>query len=478
MATYVVQPEVRTILEPAVGEGAFLRAMDDVASAKGLKPQIVGYELFPEVLNQARENGISSSLLSTVKIHDFMSEAQVSNFDAIIANPPYIRHHRLGAEQKLALQTLAKELTGLQIDGRAGLHIYFLVKALSQLNPGGRLAFIMPADTVEGVFAPSLWKWIAANYAIDAVVTFQPGATPFPNVDTNALVFLIRRAATSRELMWVECRKAESEALQDWLDGSMCEVDNEYLLAIRRALPEALATGFSRPPMESDDGSHIRLGELCAVMRGIASGANEYFLFTKARISLSGIPDRYFVRTIARTRDVPGPLVDEQLLDHLDLKGRPTFLLSLQDTPQDSLPKSVQDYIRHGEQIGLSDQVLLSTRRPWYKMESRRTPPLLFAYLGRRNTRFILNEASVVPLTGFLCVYPKHVSSLEETLRLFRALQDPRALTNLRLVGKSYGDGALKVEPRALERLQIPYEVADEYGLIPRRQPVNLGLGI
>jgi len=29
------------------------------------------------------------------------------------------------------------------LDGRAGLHIYFLVRALTLLEPGGRLAFIM-----------------------------------------------------------------------------------------------------------------------------------------------------------------------------------------------------------------------------------------------------------------------------------------------------------------------------------------------
>jgi hypothetical protein len=51
------------------------------------------------------------------------------------------------------------------------LHVYFLLRALERLAHGGRLAFIMPADTCEGVFAPQLWSWIARHYRLDAVVT-------------------------------------------------------------------------------------------------------------------------------------------------------------------------------------------------------------------------------------------------------------------------------------------------------------------
>ncbi len=64
-------------------------------------------------------------------------------------------------------------------------YVYFLLRALQMLTEGGRLAFIMPADTCEGIFSTALWKWITANYYLEAVITFDPDATPFPKVDTN-----------------------------------------------------------------------------------------------------------------------------------------------------------------------------------------------------------------------------------------------------------------------------------------------------
>jgi hypothetical protein len=99
-------------------------------------------------------------------------------------------------------------------------------------------------------------------------------------------------------------------------------------------------------------------------------------------------------------------------------------------------------------------------------MEQRTPPPILFAYLGRRDCRFILNKAGVVPLTGFLCLYPWDTSQ-EAMKRLWCALNHPDTIRNLALVGKSYGGGALKVEPRQLDCLEIPMSVLKEVGLEP-----------
>jgi hypothetical protein len=44
---------------------------------------------------------------------------------------------------------------------------------------------------------------------------------------------------------------------------------------------------------------------------------------------------------------------------------------------------------------------------------------------------------------------------------LWQALNHPDTLANLAFVGKSYGGGALKVEPRQLDALEIPQHVLD-----------------
>ncbi len=164
------------------------------------------------------------------------------------------------------------------MDGRAGLHIYFLIQALSLLQEGGRLAFIMPADVCEGTFATKLWRWIASNYRLDAIVTFAPEATPFPDVDTNPMIFLIQRAAPKEKFLWAICHEPSTQALRMWIHSGLGVISNDALSVTERDLGEGLATGLSRPPTVKQVTKYV-LGDLAEVVRGIATGANEFFFF-------------------------------------------------------------------------------------------------------------------------------------------------------------------------------------------------------
>lgn len=152
---------------------------------------------------------------------------------------------------------------------------------------------------------------------------------------------------------------------------------------------------------------------------------------------------------------MPGDEITRELIVSIEALGRPTNLLALDGKPIEGFPKSVRAYLRQGEGLGLPDRPLISQRRPWYKMESRIAPPFLFAYLGRRHSRFIRNHARVVPLTCFLCIYP-HRNDRKFIDGLWSVISHPETVANLPLIGKSYGSGAVKVEPRALEKLSLP----------------------
>ena len=175
------------------------------------------------------------------------------------------------------------------------------------------------------------------------------------------------------------------------------------------------------------------------------------------------LPNR-IIPAIGRTRDVCSEEIGWETIEALNAKGRPTWLFSPDGRPLDYFPAAVREYLKHGEALGLDQKTLISTRHPWYKMEVRSAPPFLFAYLGRRNARFIRNIAGVVPLTGFLCVYP-HRNDPDFVDRLWAVLRHPETVANLSLVGKSYGGGAIKVEPRALERLPLPASIVLQSGL-------------
>lgn len=462
MVAYVAD-NTDLVFDPATGRGAFYEAL---LKLNKKNTSFFGTDIDPEVLS----DGIYNKEKCFVEKRDFIKDPPKRKFKAIVANPPYIRHHRIDEETKLLLKQLSTSITGDTIDGRAGYHIYFLIQALNLVEKDGKLAFIMPSDTCEGKFAKNLWKWISENFCIEGVITFDERATPFPNVDTNAIVFLIKNSEPQKTLQWVKAKEAYSSDLLYFVLSNFKKNQFDTLEIISRQLKEGIATGFSRPE-QNHNGFKFHLYDFANVMRGIATGSNEFFFLTAQQVKDIGIPKEFLKRAVGRTKDATESVLTMKDVETLEKENRPTFLLSING--QENYPKAVEDYLKIGVEMGLPSRSLIKQRKPWYKMEKRQIPPLLFAYLGRRNTRFIKNEAGVLPLTGFLCVYSIY-DDKEYINNLWQALNHPDTLENLKLVGKSYGSGAIKVEPGNLKKLPIPEHIVAQFNL---KRPYKTSVG-
>jgi hypothetical protein len=458
MVTYVSK-ETDLVFDPASGEGAFYEALKTVAPTI----KFYGTDIDPTVLASKTYSNNGCVL----EVRDFIKNTPNRKFKAIVANPPYIRHHRIDAETKRYLKQLSFLKTGFVIDGRAGLHIYFLIQALELLENNGRLAFIMPADTCEGKSAKQLWQWITSKYCVDCVATFDSQATPFPNVDTNALVFFIRKNIQTEKLVWCKIKKAYIQDFAHFVEHDFMINNTPNIEVQLRDVTEAVETGFSRPQQVGEK-SIYTLSDFAQILRGIATGANEFFFLTKKQINELNLDSQYFKRAIGRTKDINKDIITDNDLEELEQKARPTYLLSI-STEKELNDPDLLEYLEKGQRIELPDRPLIQQRRPWYKMEKREIPPLLFAYLGRREIRFILNEADVVPLTAFLCVYPNSKDK-ESIINLWKALNHPDTLKNLQSIGKSYGTEAIKVEPNSLRNLPIPFHIVERFNLCEKHQ--------
>lgn len=467
MVAYALAGGARALFDPAVGPGTFFVA----ARARGFRGPFGGCELHAEALEESRLHGLSSDDIAGITRGDFLS-TPFHKVPAIISNPPYIRHHRIPLAAKVRFQKRVRNELGLTIDGRAGLHVYFFIRCLQMLEDKGRLAFIVSADICEGVFARKLWTWVTDHFCLDGVVTFSPDAAPFPGVDTNALIFLLRKDKPNKEFVWARAQRADADALENLLLNLDAAASGDSIEVCRRDVAEGIHTGLSRPRHKPKEDVAL-LRDVAHVMRGIATGANEFFVMTSAQAKERGLDHSFFVRCIGRTRDCPDDRITEVRLAELEQAGRPTWLLDLPDVPKTDMPKPVRNYLRIGEEQGWPARALIRSRRTWYRMEQREAPPLLFAYLGRRSSRFILNEAGIVPLTGFLCVYPRPGV---EARALWSALNESAVIEGLSRVGKSYGDGAIKVEPRSLEQLSIPRSILHKHGIVVRGAPTQLQL--
>jgi len=137
MVAYVMNAGADHIFDPAVGAGAFFAAAKRVAARLGRTVKLLGTEIDATALTESRCAGLNEEDLAGVQMRDFVLDGPQRRFSAIVANPPYIRHHRLDAATKERLQVIARSVIGRRLDGRTGYHVFFFLKALDRLERGG-----------------------------------------------------------------------------------------------------------------------------------------------------------------------------------------------------------------------------------------------------------------------------------------------------------------------------------------------------
>jgi hypothetical protein len=195
----------------------------------------------------------------------------------------------------------------------------------------------------------------------------------------------------------------------------------------------------------------VPLDSLATFRRGIATGANGFFLLSKDTLAEIGISiDRCF-RCIGRASDVAGLIYRAADFETAVTDGGKLYLLNLSDP----LTEAERRYVNLGDEQGLTSRFLLANRRPWYSMEQRSVAPIWAAVFGRGDLKFVFNEAGVRSLTNFHCIYPK-VSDINLQMALTLCLNTNSVRESSKLHGRVYGGGLNKFEPNDLKSIQVP----------------------
>jgi len=142
-----------------------------------------------------------------------------SAFDAVIANPPYVRWENIPKDWQERIQTLF----GREPSGRADLYIAFLHLGLELVKPGGFLLYVLPHAFLIADSASPLRSSISAScwirYLVDlSEVDVFDEATSYP-----ILLIAERKAsvnASEPPAVVVRCSAFAGQALQEALSGT------------------------------------------------------------------------------------------------------------------------------------------------------------------------------------------------------------------------------------------------------------------
>lgn len=474
MVQWSARNEKCLFFDPALGSGIFMLSALSTLKKYGIDAEnainnLYGIDISPICVlmsttnillrvKRAKPNFLIGDFLKLTKLNMPFNVA----FDSIVCNPPYSRHHELDPEYKRNVAIKIEEMTGIKLSKLCSSFVYFFINAAQFLKPEGRMAFIIPYEAFEAFYSASLKKFIIEKLALKALILFDENGFAFPGVETAASVILVEGAEGDRsDVKFIKVTKwpgvqrllevVENKNLKGAFEWGHVNIVHYSRVGVNEKW--TIYANSEAPVIHSS--LVVPLRELALVMRGIATGANEFFTLTDDEVRKWEIEHEFLKPVISRTRDVQKYILTREDLENLGKMGKKRWLFYCNLNQEALENTNAFEYIKYGERVGYPERSLIKLRKRWYELERREAPKIIFTYLTRGNARFIYNAADALALNVFLLIYPIN-EILNDPIKLkalLAYLNSDIVKTQLRRVGRTYGGKTLKLEPRELDNL-------------------------
>ena len=432
MASWVLSNAHRgaDILDPAFGLGVFCCSLLKIN--KDIK--VTGYDVDEKVLNAAQAN--FSSLKKSVSIYkqDYLTSSWDDKYDGIICNPPYLKFHDY--DNTYYVSDVNTHL-GTRLNGFTNIYTLFLLKSLSQLNKGGRLAYIIPSEFLNSDYGVEVKRALINTNTLKHVIIVDFTECAFDDALTTASILLCENNGRNDNIRF--------SIIKEVSDLNSCL--NDYNSFIPSDLDVNVKwKQYYEPTSASKFQNLVPFSTFARVSRGIATGANDYFTFSQSKLDDFNISDRYVLPCICHSQDVRTQIFTSEDFLLLANSNKSVYLFNGCAGEMDS---SVNKYIELGKQQKIDKRYLTASRSPWYAIEKRPPSPIWVSVFNRSGLRFVRNEANVHNLTTFHCVY--NIGSIETDV-LFAYLLTSVAKRIFLDNSRQYGNGLIKFEPNDLNK--------------------------
>lgn len=434
--------------DPAIGNGIFFSSLHQIIKNRKLGSAL-GIEIDP-IRGEATHRRWAHKGLE-ILINDYLHLDKLPHRSLIVANPPYVRYQYIEQEygKKLRHQILLQ--TGFHLSGQAGLYAYFLLLSHNWMQPGAIAAWLLPSEFMETNFGSTIRRYLTEKVQLIRIHQYNSEEIQFENalVSSSVVVFQNKQPELNHIVSLSKNGSLLSPKYTEKIDNDKLNKKTKWTIPSIEPLSLSLTT---------------RLGDLFVVRRGIATGANSFFIMERTQAVARGIPEEVLRPILPKARALDFDIIESEI----DGYPKTDLQLCLLDCnlPIEEIkikyPKLFK-YLKTAPESVLSS-TLVRSHRPWYRQEQRDPPPFLCTYMGRSKhredpLRFIWNKSSAIATNTYLLLYPNEILSklLTDKPHLTRDLFDVlKNIHSLDLIknGRMYGGGLHKIEPKEL--LNVP----------------------
>jgi adenine-specific DNA-methyltransferase len=446
---WAIRDETDKVLEPSCGEAAFLLAASErLASLAGLiRPYpIQGIELHESSARHAEGFIRNAGYDVQVQVSDFFDVEPRPIYDAVIGNPPYVRYQDFTGESRARGRAAALR-AGVPLTGLASSWAAFTVHSALFLKPGGRLGLVLPAELLTVNYAAEVRRFLMRRFATVRLVLFTERV--FPGV-LEEVVLLLADGYGGGPTDYCELYQArnvddlDSAVGRSWKPESPDDKWTPSLLTSDAiAAYEMLAGGAHFTTLETWGDTTL----------GMVTGNNRYFTMSPADVANHGIPKRELLRlSPPGSHHLRGLTLTEAAWRDLGRIGKATYLFRPPGEPSDP----AWSYITAGEAAGVKKAYKCRVRTPWWRVPLVPRADLLLTYMNADAPRLCTNQGRVYNLNSVHGVYLRDGMTETGMDLLPLATLNSMTLLGAETVGRAYGGGMLKLEPKEADRLPVP----------------------
>lgn len=433
-----IRSEDDRFLDPSCGDGRFL--------AKHRNS--VGIEQDPIATHEA----IQRAPWALVHEGDFFTWAAetTERFDVVGGNPPFIRYQTFKGTVRERARALCHRL-GADFTGLSSSWAPFIVASAGLLNPGGRLAFVVPAEIGHAPYAAPLLDYILDHFETVHVTAYRTKL--FPELSEDCwLLFADGFGGSTTEIRF--SARAAFEPLptppRQYIAVSRAEWREHWNRRLRPYLVSQNAREAYRAAVAAPGSQRLR--DLARVGIGYVSGGNSFFHLRPSEAEQWAIPDRFLRPTVRKGEALPEMRLTASTVRRWKKADEEVLLLHI---PKDvtELPRAVRRYLDSDAGLATREGYKCRNRSPWYSVPDVRVPDFFLSYMAGLQPSLVRNEA------GCTCTNSLHAVQLrspQAAKKLHGAWQSDLVRLSCELEGHPLGGGMLKLEPGEAANILVP----------------------
>lgn len=449
LAQWAVVGQGGRVLDPSFGGCAFMQAAASRLKRTGCRQPgrlVFGVDVDSSCVRYVRES--PDLVEANVVFRDFLaarrSELPGAPFQAIVGNPPYVRHHWLKDERRVAARRIAEE-SGHRLPETASLWAYFVLHALAFLEAGGRLAMLVPEAILQADYAVSVRAALQQHFETVRLIHLRERL--FDGTEEPVVVIAAEGFGRPGALDVLSVDTADE--LGAVLGGKTLAARGATLPNGRRISSESLKVFTA---IEASEDTRA-FGEMAAPHIGLVTGANSHFIRSEDELTDIGVPARARLPILSRAKWLTG-LEFTSADHHAAAKGGARAFL-VRPTPAFESAPGVQRWINEGVRSRVNTRYKCAQREPWFRVDLLEKPDAFVTSTRLGPPLLVLNRTACRCTNALYAATWKAECDVSPEVVAVGFMTTFVALWS-ELHGRRYGGGVLKLDLTTLGKLPVP----------------------